>query len=88
MAALNDALDLRDAAGMRALLARYDALSPEDPLRLAEGYERAADCIEARDPGRQASARANAQRYYDDARGSTLRRHVRRLCLENNSEQP
>jgi len=82
VSALNDALDQQDAVGLRALIERYDALSPEDPQRLAEGYERAADCIEASDPVRRTSARANAQRYYDDARASSLRRYIRRLCLE------
>jgi hypothetical protein len=86
VAALNDALDQRDATGMRSLIERYDALALEDSQRLAEGYERMADCIEARDPARQASARVNAQRYYDDARGSGLRRYVRRLCLEREAD--
>ena len=86
VAALNDALDLGDASGMRALIARYDAIAPEDPLRLAEGYERLADCLEARDPAGRANARANAQHYYDDARGSSLRRYVRRLCLETSAD--
>jgi hypothetical protein len=82
VAALNDALDQRDAAGLRTLIERYDAVAPEDPQRLAEGYERVADCLDAPDPARRTSARANAQRYYDDARASTLRRYVRRMCLE------
>ena len=88
VAALNDALDLRDAQGMRSLIERYDALSPDDPLRLAEGYERVADCIEADDPADRASARENAQRYYDHARASSLRRYVRRVCLEPGSDTP
>jgi len=102
--ALNDALDLADAAALRALLERYDAVQPEDPMRLAEGYERVADCIEAdeaqagltveatpssreteRDRSARASVRANAQRYYDDARASSVRRYVRRFCLEDSS---
>lgn len=112
LGALNDALDLGDAAALRTLLQRYDVVQPEDPMRLAEGYERVADCIEARpraherttgadeaaasrtveaDPGSRegardeaarASVRANAQRYYDDARASSVRRYVRRYCLE------
>jgi hypothetical protein len=88
VSALNDALDQRDAAGMRALIERYDAVAPEDPQRLAEGYERMADCIDAPDPRHRASARANAQRYYDDARASSLRRYVRRLCLEPSTAPP
>lgn len=93
--ALNDALDLGDAAALRTLLTHYDALQAEDPMRLAEGYERVADCIESdearadtsreaqgEDEAARASVRANAQRYYDDARASSVRRYVRRFCLE------
>jgi hypothetical protein len=86
--ALNDALDQRDAVGLRALIERYDAVAPEDPQRLSEGYERVADCLDAPDPARRASARANGQRYYDDARASSLRRYVRRLCLEPGADTP
>jgi hypothetical protein len=90
--ALNDALDLGDATALRTLVARYDAVQPEDPQRLAEGYERVADCLEAmtqtRPGAARASVRANAQRYYDDAPASSLRRYVRRFCLEPETARP
>jgi hypothetical protein len=82
VAQLNDALDLRDAVAMRRLLERYESEDPEDPQRLIEGYERIADCIEQAGAAGLADARANAQRYYDEARASSLRRYVRRVCLE------
>lgn len=79
--ALNDAVDLRDAASLRALIDRYDELALDDAQRLREGYMHLADCLDASEATR-AEVRANAQRYYDEARASTLRRHVRRVCLE------
>ena len=82
VAALNDALDLADGARLRELIELYDEAQPEDPQRLREGYERVADCLEAPDEASRASARANAAQFYDDARASTLRRHIRRHCLE------
>jgi hypothetical protein len=53
---------------------------------VAEGYERVADCIDAdgrADDLTVDSTRANAQRYYDEARASSVRRYVRRFCLES-----
>jgi hypothetical protein len=88
VAQLNDALDLRDAVAMRALLERYESEDPEDPQRLVEGYERIADCIEQAGTAGLADARANAQRYYDEARASSLRRYVRRICLEPDDLAP
>jgi len=76
--ALNGALDVRDAAGMRRLLASYRAEYPEDPNALFEGYAIIADCLEH--PG-DVSAGA-ARRYYARETASTLRRYVRRICWE------
>jgi len=75
--ALNDALDLRDAARMRTLIDSYREFHPGDAERLQEGYERLADCIELADDG----SRALAQSYYLSARASPLRRFIRLLCL-------
>lgn len=80
--ALNDALDRGDAAHMRTLLALYREHDSNDVERLQEGYAVVADCLEK--PG-EASRRA-AQAFYDEARASTLRRYVRRSCLERARE--
>lgn len=76
--ALNDAMDLADPKPMRPLIASYRVLMPRDENKLAEGYERIADCLE--DPS--AAHREAAQEYYDRERASTLRRYVRRHCFE------
>jgi hypothetical protein len=76
--ALNDAFDLQDVSSMRRLIEQYRATQPDDVHRLQEGYERLADCLAS--PGE--ASRAKAQRYYDEARASTLRRYIRRACLE------
>lgn len=76
--ALNDALDLRDVRRMRELIESYRALDPDDVNAMQEGYERLADCLEF--PGE--GAREEAKIYYDAQRASTLRRFVRRVCLE------
>jgi hypothetical protein len=75
---LNDALDLRDAPQMRARIADYAREYPDDPNAMREGYERVADCIE--DPGER--TREAGRDYYDRERASTLRRYIRRICLE------
>jgi hypothetical protein len=74
---LNTAMDVKDAVGMRRLLARYRAEYPEDGLALQAGYALIADCLEH--PG--VDSAAAARRYYETETGSTLRRHVRRHCL-------
>ncbi len=74
---LNGAMDVKDAAGMRRLLARYRAEYPEDSLALQAGYELIADCLEH--PG--AESEAAARRYYETETASALRRYVRRHCL-------
>ncbi len=74
--ALNDAMDSRDAQALRKYLARYRSEYPEDAHELQPGYELIADCLEQR-PG----SRAAAQHYFDEERGSSLRRFVLRHCL-------
>lgn len=76
--ALNDAVDLKDAAQMRVLIAAYAREYPDDPNVMRAGYERLADCLE--DPG--VRTREAARNYYERERASTLRRYVRRICLE------
>jgi hypothetical protein len=76
---LNDALDLRDAPHLRALIAQYVQHVPDDPNALAAGYERIADCLEH--PGDE--SRERAREYYLRERASTLRRYVRRVCFDD-----
>jgi type IV secretory pathway VirB10-like protein len=76
--ALNDAMDLRDGATLRKLAAQYRAKGFKDVDKLGEGYEIVANCLEH--PG--AASRAAAQAFFDRERGSNLRRHLHRHCLE------
>ena len=76
--ALNDAMDLRDGATLRRLAAQYREKGFKDVDRLGEGYELVADCLEH--PGE--ASRAAAQAFFDRHRGSNLRRHLHRHCLE------
>lgn len=75
---LNGAMDVKDPAGMRRLLKQYRDKYPEDTQRLQDPYQLVIDCLEH--PG-DATRRA-AQRFWDQERGSILRRYVRRHCLE------
>jgi hypothetical protein len=75
---LNGAMDVKDVAGLRALLEQYRDEYPEDAHVLQDGYELIADCLER--PGSE--TRAVAQRYYDEQLDSGLRRYIRRHCLE------
>jgi hypothetical protein len=79
--ALQDALDLQDVPALRTLVERYRAHVPGDENKLAEGYARLADCLDSavQDPG---AAREAAAAYYENERASTLRRYIRRYCLE------
>jgi hypothetical protein len=77
---LNGAMDVKDVAGMRRLLAEYRNEYPEDAHFLQEGYALIADCLER--PGDEAARRA-AERYWKERRASQLRRYVRRHCLES-----
>lgn len=76
---LDDAVDARDAPALRRLLREYRDEYPEDEQQLQDGFELLAECLEH--PG-AAETRARAHRYWDQQRASTLRRHVRRVCLE------
>src|SRR5262249_57087426 len=76
--ALNDAMNLSDGPELHALLDRYRAEFPEDPNGLQAGYQVIVQCLEH--PG--TASREAARRYYDEARASTLRRFVRRHCLD------
>lgn len=80
--ALQDALDLHDVPALRALVERYRAHVPGDENKLGEGYARLADCLDDRVLD-QAAARAAAASYYQNERASTLRRYIRRYCLEH-----
>ena len=73
---LNDAMDSKDVPALRRALASYRSEYPEDANGLQTGYELIANCIE-----HGAEYRAAAQRYFDEERGSSLRRFVRRHCL-------
>jgi hypothetical protein len=75
---LNGAMDVKDAAGLRALLTQYREEYPEDAHVLQQGYALIADCFERPGP----ETRAAAQRYYDEQLDSGLRRYIRRHCLE------
>jgi len=69
---------VRDAAGIRRLLAQYREEFPEDAHLVQDGYEVIANCLDQPSPNNQAAAR----RYYDEQLGSNIRRYVRRHCLE------
>lgn len=75
---LNGAMDVKDSAGLRRLLAQYRDEYPEDAHVLQRGYELIADCMERPGP----ETRGVAQRYYDEELDSGLRRYIRRYCLE------
>ncbi len=75
---LNGAMDVRDAKGLRGLLAQYREEYPEDAHVLQDGYELIASCLESATP----ETRAAAQRYYDEQLDSGLRRYIRRHCLQ------
>ena len=76
--ALNGAMDVKDAPGMRRLLEQYRREYPEDDNQLQDGYAVIADCFEH--PG--AASRAAAERWLPSHNGSTLKRFVNRHCLE------
>lgn len=75
---LNGAMDVKDAPGLRRLLAQYRNDFPEDAHVLQDGYELIANCLERPGP----ETRNVAQRYYDEQLDSGLRRYIRRYCLE------
>ncbi|HVY36738.1 MAG TPA: hypothetical protein VHM31_02350 [Polyangia bacterium] len=75
--ALDDAMEVKDVAGMRRLLGQYRREYPEDDNDLQDGYAVIAACFER--PG--ADARAAAEQWLDAHNGSTLKRFVNRHCL-------
>ena len=75
---LNDAMDLRDGPKLRELAQRFQEEGFEDIDKHGEGYLIVADCLEH--PGE--ASRAAAQAFWDRERGSNLRRHIKRHCLE------
>lgn len=77
---LHDALDARDTVALRRLLGEYRDEYPEDEQQLQRGFELLAQCLEHPD---RADIQVQARRYWETERASTLRRHVRRLCLEH-----
>jgi hypothetical protein len=76
--ALEGAMEVKDVAGMRRLLAQYRRQYPEDDQELQDGYGIIADCMEH--PG--AGPRAAAERWLDAHNGSTAKRYVLRYCVE------
>jgi hypothetical protein len=76
--ALNGAMDQGDFVALRRLNAEYRKAYPEDEHVLQEGYDLIADCLEERTPRAVDAAR----RFWQTHRASTLRRYVRRHCLE------
>lgn len=77
--ALHDAMDARDPEQLRTLVEEYRELDPDDVQQLQQGFELIADCMEYGDD----DARREAASYHDQARASTVRRFVRRFCLES-----
>jgi hypothetical protein len=78
LAALNAALDRGDFTTLRRLNQSYRAAYPEDAHVLQLGYDVIADCLEQRTPARVDAAR----RFWREHKSSSLRRYVRRHCLE------
>ena len=79
--AMNYAMDRGDFAALRRLNSEYRQDYPEDADVLKEGYALIADCLEQRTP----RAIAAARRFWQTQRGSSLRRYVRRHCLEGHT---
>jgi hypothetical protein len=75
----NDAMDNKDPARLREVLAAYREFDPSDESRLQNGYAVIADCLEDQSP----AARAAGERFIAEERASTLRRFVRRHCASN-----
>lgn len=76
--ALNGAMDRGDFMALRRLNAAYGRDYPEDAHALSRAYDLIADCLEQRTPRAVDAAR----RFWLKNRASTLRRHVRRHCLD------
>lgn len=77
VAVLNGAMDVGDVDELRRVNREYREEYPEATL-LQDGYDIIADCIQARTQ----ATRTAAERYWETAIASNLRRYVRRHCLE------
>jgi hypothetical protein len=80
---LSDAMDVEDPAKLHALVKQYREEFPEDGNRLQGGYELIANCLEHPD----GSFKPAAQQYFDGELASTIRRFVKRYCLDRGSSQ-
>lgn len=78
LGALSGAMDQGDFAALRRMNAEYREAYPEDDHDLQEAYDLIADCLEQR----SSKAIEAARHFWQTHRASTLRRHVRRHCLE------
>jgi hypothetical protein len=74
------AVQARQFDRARSLLREHQARipDPEAWTDVREAWQTIADCLERRD----AQAKARGQRFVDEERGSSMRRRVRRACLE------
>ncbi|MET0591718.1 MAG: hypothetical protein ABW133_03400 [Polyangiaceae bacterium] len=77
VAVMNGAMDVGDVEELRRVNRNYRDEYPENTL-LQDGYDLIADCLERR----TANTQAAAERYWETAIASNLRRYVRRHCLE------
>lgn len=77
-AALMSAMNQSDVPGLRALVEEYRSAYPEDEYGLQHGYTLVADCLDRLTSERQEQAR----HYWRTNRSSTVRRFIRRYCLE------
>jgi hypothetical protein len=77
VAVLNGAMDVGDVDELRRVNRQYREEYPEATL-LQDGYDIIANCIQERTQ----ATREAAERYWETAIASNLRRYVRRHCLE------
>jgi hypothetical protein len=77
VAVMDGAADVGDVEELRRVNRKYRDEYPENSL-LQDGYDLIADCLERRTTATEAAA----QRYWNSAIASNLRRYVRRHCLD------
>ena len=77
VAVMDGAMDVGDVEELRRVNRKYRDEYPENTL-LQDGYDLIADCLERR----TAATQASAERYWNSAIASNLRRYVRRHCLD------
>jgi hypothetical protein len=80
---MNAAMDGGDFSELRRMNAEYRRDYPEDDHVLQEGYDLIADCMEKRTD----RAIEAARRFWRTQKASSLRRHVRRHCLDGEAPQ-